>query len=175
MKLFDSLNGAKVSIRVFNKHNLTNEYISWLNDPEVVKFSNQRFKAHTLQTSIQYLESFTESNNLFLSIYIQSIQKFIGTMTVYFNWHHGTADVGIMIGDKSYWKGGFGSDAFSTVVNWLIEEQKIRKVTAGTLSCNQGMIKIMSSAGMQPDGVRKRQEIVDGIPVDIQYYARFGS
>ena len=43
----------------------------------------------------------------------------IGTMTAYISVHHGTVDVGIMIGAKSVWGEGYGQDAWNTFVNWL--------------------------------------------------------
>ena len=49
----------------------------------------------------------------------------------------------------------------------------VRKLTAGCIAANGGMIKLMERSRMKPDGVRKRQELVDGEPVDIVHYARF--
>ena len=67
----------------------------------------------------------------------------IGTMTVYVSIPHGTADLGIMIGDRTVWGMGYGEDAWCTMVAWLSTRQEIRKLTAGTLACNLGMIKLM--------------------------------
>jgi RimJ/RimL family protein N-acetyltransferase len=49
----------------------------------------------------------------------------------------------------------------------------VRKVTGGTLRCNAAMVRIMQACGMQPDGVRAGQELVDGEPQDVLYFARF--
>ena len=46
-------------------------------------------------------------------------------------------------------------------------------VTAGTLACNLGMVKLMERSGMTLEGVRKAQELVDGVPEDVVLYARF--
>ena len=39
-------NGDLVKIRSFNKEDITEEYLGWLRDPLVTKFSNQRFLEH---------------------------------------------------------------------------------------------------------------------------------
>ena len=35
------------------------------------------------------------------------------------------------------------------------------------------MVKIMEQSGMQLEAVRHQQELIDGQPVDLLYYARF--
>ena len=96
-------------------------------------------------------------------------------MTAYISEHHGTVDVGIMIGNKSTWGLGYGQDAWDTLTNWLLEQKNIRKLTAGTLACNYGMIKLMERSGMTLEAVRKSQEIVDSQPVDLLYYSKFNA
>ena len=78
-----------------------------------------------------------------------------------------------MIGDKSIWGLGYGHDAWSTLTNWLLKQENIRKLTAGTLSCNKAMINIINRSGMELEAVRKSQEIVEGIPKDVLYFAKF--
>ena len=78
-----------------------------------------------------------------------------------------------MIGDKTVWGLGYGQDAWNTLAKWLLARGDIRKLTAGTLACNYGMIKVMERSGMTLEAVRKAQEIVEGHPVDILYYAKF--
>jgi RimJ/RimL family protein N-acetyltransferase len=166
------LSGARVDLSVFSPADITDTYIGWLNDAEVVRFSNQRFRTHTLETCARYLASFDGSDNLFLSVRLRGGEA-VGTMTVYYSRPHQTADVGIMIGDRAMWGQGVGQDAWSTVVNWLARHDAVRKVTAGALACNVGMVRLMERSGMTLEGRRERQEIVDGREVDILYYARF--
>jgi RimJ/RimL family protein N-acetyltransferase len=169
----DGLTGKLVKLKLFSESDITSAYISWLNDPIVVKFSNQRFKLHSKKSCLMYLESFSGTDNLLISIKSLSEDKAIGTMTAYFVIHHGTADIGILIGDTDYWGNGYGLDAWNTLSNWLIYGSNIRKITAGTLSGNIGMRKIFERSGMVKDGLRAAQELVDGVGMDVMYYARF--
>jgi RimJ/RimL family protein N-acetyltransferase len=167
------IRGAKVLLRSFCPEDISNSYIAWLNDPMVVRFSNQRFLTHDRVSCLRYLDSFAGTDNLFLSVRRLDTDQAIGTMTAYVSTHHGTVDVGILIGDTSVWGGGYGQDAWNTFTNWLLAQDSIRKLTAGTLACNVAMIRTMKRSEMQPDGVRKAQEIVDGVPQDIWHFARF--
>lgn len=167
--------GRKVAVQPYGAADVTVDHVGWLNDPEVVKFSNQRFRRHDLASCQAYFDSFAGSANSFLSVRRLSDDKAVGTLTVYRSPHHGTADVGIMIGEPSAWGQGIGQDAWSLVIDWLIEGEKLRKVTAGTLGCNMGMLRLMQRSGMVEEAIRREQELVDGVAQDVIYYARFGT
>lgn len=165
--------GRLVCLTPFGTDDLTDAYIGWLNDPEVTRFSNQRFVRHDRASCAAYMASFAGTPNFFLSVKRLSDLASIGTITVYRNLHHGTADVGIMIGNRACWGGGYGQDAWSTVIEWLLADVGMRKVTAGTLADNIGMVRLMQRSGMVCEGIRQAQEIVDGAPCDVVLYARF--
>ncbi len=163
------LKGAHVELHRFELKNLTERYLGWLRDPHLMRFSNQRFRTHDMSSCRAYLASFENTDNLFVAIYHED--AFIGTMTVYRSMVHGTADVGLLIGAGMQGK-GLGKDAWSTLVTHLLASGT-RKVTGGTLRCNAAMVRIMLSCGMQSDGVRIGQEIVDGVAHDVLHFAKF--
>jgi len=168
------LRGNRVRIDSFTLADVSPTYVGWLNDPEVVRFSNQRFRSHDLESCRAYLASFVDSTNLFLSIKALN-GRAIGTMTAYRAVPHGTVDVGIMIGDRACWGGGYGQDAWDTVLAWLLGRPDIRKVTAGTLACNRGMLRLIERSGMVLEGTRRAQEIVDGAPQDVVLFGKFAT
>lgn len=167
------LEGAKVRLSPFQSSDITATYLGWLNDPRVVRYSNQRFHQHTTETSRRYLSTFVGSANHFLAICDRNSATLIGTLTIYRNIHHGTADIGILVGDPSTWGRGFGMDAFRSVAEALELSGQVRKLTAGTLALNQGMVRIMERAGFELEATRHGQELLEGQPVDVVYYARF--
>lgn len=160
-------------LRPFHRGDISGEYLQWLNDPVVVRLSNQRFRKHDEATSLAYLESFSGTDNLFMSIRETRSGRAVGTLTAYIAAAHGTADLGIMLGDRGVWGRGLGQDAWNTACTWLLGDKGIRKLTAGTLDCNDGMLKIMQRSGMHLEAVRRAHELVDGQPHDIHLYARF--
>lgn len=163
----------RIVLTPFCESDITDVYVSWLNDPAVVRFSNQRFLHHTKETCRQYMQSFSETRNLFMAIRVVGRQRMIGTMTAYVAHRHGTADMGLLIGDPIEWGKGYGFEAWMLLMTRLFEEEKLRKVTGGALDCNMAMIRIMEKSGMHLEAVRVRQEIVDGVAHDIHYFARF--
>lgn len=170
---FMTLRGSKVSIMNFNDEDLTVEYLNWLNDPQVVRYSNQRHRRHDESSCSDYLRSFDESSNLFLKIVRLFDNKTVGTMTAYVSIYDCTVDMGIMLGERSAWNRGLGHDAWITLLKWFLEEKMVRKVTAGTMKSNYAMVKIMENCEMKLEAVRPGQVLLDGVPQDMVYYGKF--
>lgn len=178
---YDSINnhfpliGKNIKLYLFTEDHINDNYINWLNDSQVVKYSNQRFMQHNVDSCSAYLQSFKNTENLFLAIHLEEDNRFIGTMSAYFSIPHKVVDIGLMIGDRSYWGKGLGQEAWEMLMDYMLETKKVRKVTGGTLSCNLGMVNIMKKAGMQSDGERIKHELVNDSPMDILYFAKFSN
>lgn len=167
------LHGGKVTLRPFTEQDINPAYLGWLNDPRVVRFSNQRFRRHDRASSLAYLHSFCGSDNLFILVQDSDTGRPLGTLTAYVARPHGTADIGIMIGEPVAWGQGIGQDAWNTLTGWIAVQPVIRKITAGAVASNLAMVRIMERSGMHLEATRRAQEIVEGQAQDILYFARF--
>lgn len=158
----------------FEVAHLTERYVAWLSDPDVVRFSDQRFATHTLESCRAYWESFRGTHNHFWAVVAKDPElDHIGSMNAYVDLNHRIADVGILMGEPRTWGRGYGLEAWVAVVRWLLTEGGMRKVTAGTVEINQGMRKILERSGMVDDGRRTRHLVVDGAEVDLVHAAAF--
>ena len=165
--------GKNICLRSFQESDVTDHYVSWLNDNEVVKYSNQRFLTHTIESSNKYLDSFSNTRNMYMAIEDGSTKELYGSITAYIQFNHGTADIGLMVGSKKSWGKGVGSEAWKLMMDFLLIQSGVRKVTGGTMRCNIGMIKIMKKNGMIHEATKKSHELLDGEPVDIVYFYKF--
>lgn len=167
------ITGERLYLCPFTESDITADYIRWLNDPEVVRFSNQRFRRHDEKSCLDYLRTFADSDNLFLAIHLSDDKRLVGTMTAYVSSQHGTADMGLLLGERGLWGQGFGLEAWNLLLNHLLQVRRLRKITAGTLRCNVGMTRIMERSSMRMEAVRSQQELVDGEPQDVLHFAKF--
>ena len=165
----------RITIRQFEPTDITPAYLEWLNDPDLMAFSNQRFATHSKKSSSRYLKKFRGTANKFLALDETASGDMIGTLTIYVSVAHRTADLGILLGNKTYQGRGYAAEAWRFMVENLLEVQGFRKVTAGTLRGNLAMVKILSGSGMDLEGVRVHQELVEGVPMDVLQFARFKS
>ncbi len=165
--MIELIGTQRLNLEPFSERYLDRGIVDWLNDPEVMRYSDNRHSTHTLETSHAYLTSFTDTPNYYWAILHQGATDImIGSITAYVDVNNSVADIGILIGDKRYWQGGYGSEAFAGVVDWLITRRRIRKVTAGTMAVNTGMLGIMRKVGMREEGRKERYFLLDGHEID---------
>jgi len=143
-----------VKIVNFSKKHLTQQYVDWLNDFDVVRYSEQRHYQHTLNTCNEYFKIQNSSLNYFLAIELNNLsKKHVGNIGVDVDPYNNKADVSIIIGDKSVWGTGVGSRAWSLVIDILIKQLGFRLITAGTMETNMSMIKLMKRSNMTIDAI----------------------
>ena len=168
------LTTERLLLRPYYAGMVTDEHVSWLNDPEVVRYSEQRHKRHTLESTHIYVNDFwTSSGSYIWGIYIQGadIHMLIGTITAHCDKHNGVANVGIMIGNKDQWGYGYGIEAWDAVCDWLFRIG-MRKVEAGCHYENRPMRNLAKLCGMELEGVRHDHFVVDGKPQHLLLYAK---
>ena len=164
----------RLLIKPFELTHITEEYLSWMNDKEILSFSEQRHKKHTFETSKRYLSSFYNSGNMFLAIEEKSNDiGHVGNMSIYIDSNNGIADLSIMIGNHEAQQQGYATEAWTAICKYLLTRTDIRKITAGTLSINLPMIRIMKKAGMREDGKRTMHYKVNDEYIDLLYMAIF--
>ena len=66
-----SIFSNRLLLEPFKSIYLTDNYVSWLNDKLVVKYSEQRHKIHSKRSCGIYVESFIKSDNMLFAIVIQ--------------------------------------------------------------------------------------------------------
>lgn len=157
----------------FSEKNISKEYLSWLNNKELMKYSEQRHSTHTYESSLKYLKSFAGTGHIFIAIYLKESNLHIGNINAYIDQRNKIADMGILIGDSSVKGQGVGLEAWLALMGFLFSTYEIRKITAGTLIINTAMINIMKKSNMQKEATFLKQYLVDGQEVDSVQYAIF--
>ena len=136
---------------------------TWIQDPEVVRYSELR---HGVDKPI--VEGDNRPSERW-TVYLGDEE--IGRLGVTFDKPNNTADLSILMGEKKHWGKGYGTEAWTAVMDHLLKSQ--RKVTAGTMAVNIGMLKIFKKSGMDWDGVRQWQFLWEGKEVDCVLACKF--
>ncbi len=150
---------------------LNARYVGWLNDPDVVRYSEQRHKVHTLESCAAFVGSFNDSPSHLWAIVQKSDGIHIGNIHADIDLHNRIADVAILIGAREIWGQGYGLEAWNSVLDWLQSQGRIRKIVAGCMRSNAAMYSIMIKSGMTDDGQRQKHYLLDGKPEDIVFCA----
>ncbi len=160
--------GKRLRLRDIVPEDASDTYANWMNDPDVNRYAEFRFTRHTPESIRQYIEAVTRSDtSLFLAIIDTQEERHIGNIKLGNIEHqHGVADVGIIIGEKSYWGRGFGTEAIDLLAGYAFATLGLRKLTAGFYATNTGSIRAFEKAGFTAEGVMKAQYISDGKVID---------
>jgi RimJ/RimL family protein N-acetyltransferase len=164
----------RLLITPFSEKHLTPRYVAWLNDPELMQFSEQRHKTHTPESCRDYWRSFEGTPHYFWALEeLEAGHRHLGNLNAYVDPVNRLADVGILIGEKDSHNRGYALEALAAVFDFLFAGLGIRKLTQGTMALNAPMLRVMNKLGMVPDGVRKRHYLCQGQEVDVVHMAVF--
>ena len=164
-----SITGPKLRLVPFSKAHVTDSYLSWLGNPQLLRFSRNRLHKHTRESSLQYLESFSGSENFFWAVETLADNQHVGTMTTYVDAHNRTADLGILIGPEMTGF-GCGKEAWGLALRHGFERLNLRKITGGTTANNTAMTRILEHWHMVREGTLRHQELLDDGEIDVLLY-----
>lgn len=165
----------RLLIEPFSKKHLTEQYVSWLNNPVVVKYSEQKQYVHTIESCRAYWKSFEKSPNYFSAISVVNNGKpwHIGNSTACPDKANKTIDMTFLIGETKAWGKGYAIEAWLALCAYFFTNLKIHKLTAGAISPNKESLRFMERAGMRDDGRRIRHYFWRGKPVNLIFKAFF--
>ena len=158
----------------FVARHLAERYVSWLNDPEVVRYSDQRHHQHTLASCRRYWRSFDGAPSYFWAIEARTATlDHIGNLTAMIDPPNGVAWVHMLIGSTEVWNQGLGTEAWRAACDHLLVKEGLRKIKAGTYENNDAMLTIMRKTGMSIDGRLAREIVFDGEEIDLVFASRY--
>lgn len=153
---------------------LTPRYVSWLNDPQVVRYSEQRHVRHTLASCRAYAESFQGTASFFWALQLKGAQpRHIGNLAAYVDPHNRIAELAILIGETAEGGRGLGTEAWRAALRHLLDGLGLRKVHAGTMAENAPMLRVFEKTGMAIECRRRRHYLLEGREIDLVFAAAF--
>ena len=145
--------GAKIRIRHKRLQDAINEYL-WRQDDELSRLDASTPLTGSFQ---EYIHWYAEDNGYSNDSCILAIETFDGIHIGNFGCFsiddiNKKMEIGIMIGNKSYWNHGFGMDAINTMVSQLFNNTHVEKITLKTLDWNVRAQKCFEKCGFHPCG-----------------------
>jgi len=158
-----------IYLQSINEQDVSEEYVQWLNDPQVNQYLETRFYPQDLQSVTAFITQMIKNANEHLfTIRLKSTDKHIGNIKVgAINNHHNIADISLFIGDKSSWGKGIAKQAIQLISRYSFTELKLRKLCAGAYKPNVASTKAFLTAGYISDGVRTDHYTLNEKPCDL--------
>ena len=142
--------------------NITKKYQKWMNDPEVHKYTEQRYKKHSLKDIKKFVKEKNKSKTEFLfGIFLKKnkILNHIGNIKLGpINFIHLTAEISYFLGEKDLWGKGYTTIAIKKIIN-IARKKKLKKLKAGLYEMNKGSKKVLEKNGFILEGEFKSEVI----------------
>ena len=144
----DVLTGKKVTLKMCGTKYATEEYVNWLNDPQVNRFLWVRYERQTLEKITDYINEIRESEDKIIFAMIESSQnKHIGNIQLTFNKIHKYCNFGYFIGDKNFWGQEIAVEAIHLAIKWAFETTDTVRINGSLYSRNVFSLKTLLKAG----------------------------
>lgn len=126
----------------------------WINDPEVRRNLGSQLPK-TEADEREFVQNRSKSN-IVLMIEVNGTP--IGTMGLHgIRYPDATATTGAMIGEKSYWGKGYGTDAKMALLDYAFNTLGLRRVKSEALVNNKRSIAYSMHCGYIVEGVKKKE------------------
>ena len=143
-------------------------FVRWINDPDVRQFVTRIFPA-TVGHEREWLESMRKNTDTNVTLVIQVKKQPIGLMGLHgIDWRNRIATTGAMIGEKSYWGKGYGTDAKMALLDYAFNTLNLRKIMSRVKAFNVRSLAYSLHCGYTIEGRLRRQHFENG-----KYYDEF--
>lgn len=167
--------GDQIYLRKIKLSDVDDRYCKWMNNPKVNQYLESRFQKWTVRNLKGYVREIKNNPDyLFLAIIEKKESKHIGNVKIGpINKVHRFAEIGIIIGEESFWGKGFASEAIRLVIDYSFNVLNLHKLTAGAYENNIASIKAFEKAGFSEEGRRRnyylyKDEYVDSVLLGIE-------
>ena len=161
------LQGERIYLRRLTEDDVSDDYVRWMNDPEINQYLESRFHTHTIESTRAFIRSVTNENNYQFGIFVKETGKHIGNIKIgSINQYHKYADIGFLIGEKNYWGKGIATEAIKLVTDFAFNTLKLHKLFGGLYSPNVGSLHAFQKNGYEQEGIKKSQYLLNGVYYD---------
>ena len=163
---------SNLSLRIMAKKDITSAYVAWLNDDEVVQYTEQRFHHTSAGDVSKFIDKMAlKPTELMYGIF--SDDQHIGNIKLgAINSQHQTANLSYLIGAKKWWGKGIASLAIATITEIGFQQIGLMKICAGVYENNIASSKVLVKNGYSLESRRIRQYIYKNSRVDGLLYAK---
>lgn len=170
----NNIETKRLTLERINMQHCTQEYLNWLNDPEVYKYLETRGN-QTMGDLKEFVSNIINSNTLMWAILVKETGKHIGNIKLDpYNKKHRYAEFGILMGNKEQWGKGYAKEATNAIINTFFSPPfSLRKINLGLVSENVSALNLYKNLGFEVEGIYKKHVIYDRHVFDIIRMAIF--
>ena len=162
--------GERVALRALTPADVDGPYLGWFNDPEVCRLNSHHVFPYTRPEALAWVENLAGRRDA-LVLAITMDGRHVGNISLQgIDPVSRTAELAIVLGDRSVWGQGIGLEAARLLVDHGFTALNLNRIACGTLAANVAMRRLADRLGMREEGVRRQAAWTDGAYHDIVEY-----
>jgi RimJ/RimL family protein N-acetyltransferase len=166
--------GELIDLCVLSAERHAEKCIKWLNDEDVNLFLTTGWRPIMKKAELRWFENIAEDDNNIVMAIKTKDGEYIGNVGLHkIDYRHRKAEMGIFIGEKSYWGKGIATEAETMISDYGFRHLNLRKIYAGIIIDNIGSIKAAKKAGFKKEGILREHLFIDGKHRDVIQLAIF--
>ena len=148
------------------KREYIKSYLKWINDPEITQYTIM-FRPMTKEMEENWYDNLPKRQNdfLFAIVILKENEEeiLIGNCGIHeVNWKDRVGVCGIMIGEKSYWGKGYGTEAMELLLNYGFKVLNLNRIELLVHDFNERAIKCYEKLGFIREGLTRQAVFVNG-------------
>lgn len=155
---------AGYGLRKLTLEDANERYLSWIADPDVNCFLTVGKFPPTIEELKQYIAGFEGNRNAIAFAIIDTKENIhVGNATINaINWISGTADLGLMIGDKTYLGKDSAYVVWSMIIKHAFDVLGLRRLYIGILEGNIECLDAAKKIQLVEEGRWRKHSLVKG-------------
>lgn len=160
---------TRIRLRKFEKADLP-QFVAWLNDPEVRAGLgmylpiSQTEEDHWFEKMVQRPPA---EHAFIVEIRDGEGWRVIGSTSLFdFDWRVRKAEFGILLGDKSIWNQGYGTEVTRLMLQHGFETLNLNRIELKVFSTNSRAQRAYEKAGYVLEGIQRQANYLNGIYTD---------
>jgi RimJ/RimL family protein N-acetyltransferase len=160
----------------FGHKDVTQDYVDWLNNPNINRYLESRFSLHTINSVLIDVNPWISCPyTFFYTIRCPNSNKHVGNVKLGpINPHHRTCNAGYLMGDMGFIGKGFATNALLLLTEYVFSVG-VRKVTAGAYELNKASLRVMQKAGFSFECFHPSQVVFEGRIIGSFEFAKISS
>ncbi len=161
------MDGKLVRLRAYEKSDL-DAVMKWINDEEVTDLLGGEMLAYPVSSIAEekFIETAAASSDKQKNFVIETLaeRRYIGAISFnVIDWRNRCAGVGIVIGEKTLWGKGYGTDAMRVMMRLGVRQNEPASAVAARARLQSRAIASYEKCGFKREGLLRDEHFARGI------------
>jgi [ribosomal protein S5]-alanine N-acetyltransferase len=163
MLIAEPLLTQRLQLRSLTASDASQAYLSWMTDPQVLRFLEARHGHIDIGALRDFIESCNAAEDVLLLGICEATGRHVGNIKLGpIEQRYACAPIGIVIGERDCWGRGYAAEVIRALTRHAFERMALAKLYAGCYSSNHGSERAFLGAGWLVEGRQRARWVLDG-------------